>query len=265
MRDSGLLAVPLLSVSGLGVRRGVAMSARENRHPRRAPEPDARCSAGQVIHPGTMGFDRVKAHRCRISHAEVIRHSVSSRSSDTASSRGDMGRMIGPTTRGRRQPPPSGKRDRGAAAILGRVVTSAATTLLAVFVVAGLIGYLWLGRVRDDPLQCADAVIALAGAHDGRESYGLGVARQVSARALVLSDGYPADDPVMRRACAVPEERLRSYAGARSRRPLEGKHCWPAPWRRNGIGSGSSWSVGVIICLARASSSRNVSPIGLAS
>jgi uncharacterized SAM-binding protein YcdF (DUF218 family) len=111
--------------------------------------------------------------------------------------------MIGPTTRGRRQPPQSGEHDRGAA-IFGRVVTSAATTLLAVLVITGVSGYLWLGRVRDDPLQRADAVIVLAGAHDGRESYGLTVARQVSAHTLVLSDGYPINDPVMRRACAGP-------------------------------------------------------------
>ncbi|MGA7053221.1 MAG: YdcF family protein [Mycobacterium sp.] len=71
-------------------------------------------------------------------------------------------------------------------------------------VIAGLSGYLWLGRVREDPLQRADAVIVLAGAHDGRESYGLEVARQVSAGTLVLSDGYPAEDPVMRRACTGP-------------------------------------------------------------
>lgn len=129
---------------------------------------------------------------------------MSSRSSDTASSRRDVGRMIGSTTRGRRQPPQSGERNRGAAAILGRVVTSAATAVLAALVAAGLIGYVWLGWNRDDPLQRADAVIVLAGAHDGRESYGLAVARQVSAGALVLSDPYPADDPVMRRACAGP-------------------------------------------------------------
>ena len=112
--------------------------------------------------------------------------------------------MIGPTTRGRRRPSHTGERDRGTAVIFGRVATSAASALLAVLVVAGVSGYLWLGRVRDDPLQRADAVIVLAGAHDGRESYGLEVARQVSARALVLSDGYPADDPVIRRACAGP-------------------------------------------------------------
>lgn len=89
-----------------------------------------------------------------------------------------------------------------AAAILGCVITSAATVLLAVLIVVGIGGYLWLGRVGDDALQRADAVVVLAGAHDGRESYGLTVARQVSAAVLLLSDPYPTDDPVMRRACA---------------------------------------------------------------
>ena len=84
------------------------------------------------------------------------------------------------------------------------MVTSAATALVAVPVVAGLSGYLWLGRIYDDPLQRGGAVIVLGGEHDGRESYGLAVARQVSAGTLVLSDPYPADDPVMRRACASP-------------------------------------------------------------
>lgn len=84
----------------------------------------------------------------------------------------------------------------------GRVATAAANALLLVLVVAGLGGYVWLGRSGEDPLQQADAVIVLAGAHDGRESYGLDVARQVSAGVLVLSDPYSADDPVMRRACA---------------------------------------------------------------
>jgi uncharacterized SAM-binding protein YcdF (DUF218 family) len=81
------------------------------------------------------------------------------------------------------------------------VVTSAATALVVVLVVAGLGGYLWLGRIRDDPLQRADAVVVLGGAHDGRESYGLAVARQVSAGVLLLSDPYPPGDPVMQHAC----------------------------------------------------------------
>ncbi len=112
-----------------------------------------------------------------------------------------MSRGIGSTTGSRRQPSQNGERTRGAA-ILSGVVTSAATALVGVLVVAGLGGYLWLGRIHGDPLQRADAVIVLGGAHDGRESYGLKLAHLVSASALVLSDPYPADDPVMRRACA---------------------------------------------------------------
>lgn len=87
------------------------------------------------------------------------------------------------------------------AAFLGRAACWAASGLVAVLIVAGIGGYLWLGRIGDDPLQPADAVIVLAGTHDGRESYGLELARQTGAGTLVLSDPYPANDPVMRRAC----------------------------------------------------------------
>lgn len=118
--------------------------------------------------------------------------------------------MIGSATRGRRRP------SQRAAALLGRTVSWAAKALLTVLVVAVLVGYLWLGRARDDPLQSADAVVVLGGAHDGRESYGLVVAREVSASALVLSDPYPANDPVMRRACA----RSRAYITVICRRPV---------------------------------------------
>ncbi len=68
---------------------------------------------------------------------------MSSRSSDTAWSRKNVARMIGPATQGRRHPHTVGKRNSGTAAIFSRVVTSAATALVAVPVVAGLSGYLW--------------------------------------------------------------------------------------------------------------------------
>ncbi len=112
--------------------------------------------------------------------------------------------MIGRATRGRVRPSRSRNRIGGAAAILGRALSWGATALVAVFIVAGLTAYVWLGRSHEDPLQHADAVIVLAGAHDGREAYGLVVARQVSASTLVLSDPYRADDAVMQRACASP-------------------------------------------------------------
>lgn len=103
-----------------------------------------------------------------------------------------------------RRPAQRGGHQRSTVAILARVVTCVATVVVAVLVIAGLTGYFWLARIREDPPQRADAVIVLAGEHDGRESYGLVVARQVSASSLVLSDPYPAGDPVMRRACAGP-------------------------------------------------------------
>ena len=90
-------------------------------------------------------------------------------------------------------------------AILGRLVAWAASASLTVLVIAGLVGSIWLGRIKEDPLQRADAVVVLGGAHDGREAYGLQVARQISARALVLSDPYPANDSTMRRACSGPQ------------------------------------------------------------
>jgi uncharacterized SAM-binding protein YcdF (DUF218 family) len=98
-------------------------------------------------------------------------------------------------------PTPNGNR-RAALRIAGYVTAAAATSLVALLVVAGLSMYVWLSRSRDDAPQHADAVIVLAGAHDGREKYGLEVARQVSAGTLVLSDPYRPDDAVMRRACA---------------------------------------------------------------
>jgi uncharacterized SAM-binding protein YcdF (DUF218 family) len=106
--------------------------------------------------------------------------------------------MIAPTANGSGRPSRSGNL---AAAILGRLATSAATALVALFVVCGVSAYVWLGRTHEDPLQHADAVIVLAGAHDGREKYGLEVARQVSASTLVLSDPYRPNDAVMRHAC----------------------------------------------------------------
>lgn len=62
-------------------------------------------------------------------------------------------------------------------------------------------GTLLLGSAKDDPVAAADAVIVLGGEHDGRERYGLTVARQVSAKTVLLSDPYVPDDPVMTPLC----------------------------------------------------------------
>ena len=52
-----------------------------------------------------------------------------------------------------------------------------------------------------DPLHHADAVVVLAGEHDGREDYGISLAASGWAHTVVLSDPYPDSDPIMRRVC----------------------------------------------------------------
>lgn len=73
---------------------------------------------------------------------------------------------------------------------------------LTVVAVADGIGFLIFSRAASDPLTRADAVVVLAGEHDGREDYGVELARAGIAPVVVLSDPYKTDDPVMRRLCA---------------------------------------------------------------
>ncbi len=72
---------------------------------------------------------------------------------------------------------------------------------MAVLVLIGATGFAVFSEAPDDPLKRVDAVVVLAGDHDGREDYGLGLARRGLAQAVVLSDPYPTSDDVMRRAC----------------------------------------------------------------
>lgn len=86
-------------------------------------------------------------------------------------------------------------------ASLRRVAVVVTATLLVVLVSNGIIGFLVLSRAHGDPLQRADAIIVLGGEHDGREAYGLQLARDGWAKTVVLSDPYGPKDPVMRDAC----------------------------------------------------------------
>ncbi|HEV7419367.1 MAG TPA: YdcF family protein [Mycobacterium sp.] len=65
----------------------------------------------------------------------------------------------------------------------------------------GISGYLLFTNAGVDEVQHADAIIVLGGDHDGREDYGLSLARDGWARTVVISDPYGADDSVMRRVC----------------------------------------------------------------
>ena len=81
-------------------------------------------------------------------------------------------------------------------------VIAVLTTLVVVSVaVVGGVGAFVLTRAPDDTVSRADAVIVLGGEHDGREEFGVRLAKQLSAHAVMLSDPYRRTDPVMRRMC----------------------------------------------------------------
>jgi len=63
----------------------------------------------------------------------------------------------------------------------------------------GISGYLVFTNAPIDSLQKADAIIVLGGEHDGREDYGLRLAREGWAKTVVMSNPYWDGDPVMKR------------------------------------------------------------------
>jgi len=57
-------------------------------------------------------------------------------------------------------------------------------------------------NAKIDEIQHVDAIVVLSGNdHDGREDYGLRLAREGLASTVVFSNLFPADDPVMSRVC----------------------------------------------------------------
>jgi uncharacterized SAM-binding protein YcdF (DUF218 family) len=69
-----------------------------------------------------------------------------------------------------------------------------------VLVFAGL-GYVLAHYSRVDEPGPVDAVVVLGGEHDGREDYGIALAREFGAHTVLLSNSYAAPDRVMRRVC----------------------------------------------------------------
>jgi uncharacterized SAM-binding protein YcdF (DUF218 family) len=84
---------------------------------------------------------------------------------------------------------------------LRRALVVVAALLVALTVVMGISGVTLFTNAKTDPLQKADAVVVLGGEHDGREDYGIELARSGLASTVVISDAYPKDDPVMQRVC----------------------------------------------------------------
>lgn len=96
---------------------------------------------------------------------------------------------------------PGRRRDVGLPTRLARAFLIALLVVTTVLGVMGTSGYILFTDARADELQRADAVIVLAGEHDGREDYGIALARDGWAPNVVLSDPYPDTDSVMARAC----------------------------------------------------------------
>ena len=84
---------------------------------------------------------------------------------------------------------------------LRRAAIVVAVLVFALSVVMALAGIFLFRHAKVDNLQKADAVVVLGGEHDGREDYGIELARDGWAPTVVISDAYPDDDPVMRRVC----------------------------------------------------------------
>jgi uncharacterized SAM-binding protein YcdF (DUF218 family) len=84
-------------------------------------------------------------------------------------------------------------------AILG--VGCAVVSLLAIVAVSGTVLF---ANAASDPLRRVDAVVVLAGEHDGREEYGLTLVRAGVAPLLVVSNPYRAGDQFIQRVCNTP-------------------------------------------------------------
>lgn len=77
-----------------------------------------------------------------------------------------------------------------------------AVVLVSQLVLAG-VGIAVFANASSDPLRKVDAIVVLGGEHDGREAYGVDLAKSGLASAVLLSNAYGSDDPVMREQCAA--------------------------------------------------------------
>jgi uncharacterized SAM-binding protein YcdF (DUF218 family) len=85
---------------------------------------------------------------------------------------------------------------------VGRVILeSIAAVLVVVLVDVCMAGIMLFTNAKEDELVHADAIVVLAGEHDGREDYALQLARDGWAPTVVLSNPYLPGDQVMERVC----------------------------------------------------------------
>jgi uncharacterized SAM-binding protein YcdF (DUF218 family) len=84
-------------------------------------------------------------------------------------------------------------------------ILSVGCTVVGLVAVVAVSGTVLFANAASDPLRRVDAVVVLAGEHDGREDYGLQLVHAGVASVLVVSNPYPAGDQLMRRVCNTPQ------------------------------------------------------------
>ena len=85
---------------------------------------------------------------------------------------------------------------------LGRLLIVLIAIPVAITIILGVSGYALFTRAQNDPVDKADAIVVLGGEHDGREEYGLSLARQGVADTVVMSNPYSPRDTTMTKFCA---------------------------------------------------------------
>lgn len=88
-----------------------------------------------------------------------------------------------------------------AARRLRTTVQALLVVVLVLVVDVGISGYFLFTKAANDPLQPVDAIVVLGGEHDGREQFGITLAKEGWAPTVVLSNPYLVPDPIMQRAC----------------------------------------------------------------
>lgn len=86
------------------------------------------------------------------------------------------------------------------------VLQAMLVVVVIVVVDVAISGYVVFTHARVDALIHADAIVVLGGEHDGREDFGLSLARAGWADTVVLSNPYDDWDPVMKRVCRKPAD-----------------------------------------------------------
>ncbi|MDA2895454.1 YdcF family protein [Mycolicibacterium sp. BiH015] len=81
------------------------------------------------------------------------------------------------------------------------LVYASMAMLVVLLFLNGASGTILFARAKADPLKRADAIVVLGGEHDGREAYGLKLAKQGYADTVLLSNPYPTWDKTMKAAC----------------------------------------------------------------